>query len=612
MKITKRIISLIFTFALCIGTSYVPASAYTDTDFYENRYENLISLPYSADVTFSHTMSSTDDASSHNILDSRLYAFRAEKGCIVGVLFQKGSGRSGEQELKSSVSAKIYSDTGAKIAQAETVSEGEIDGAHIEFIPAYTGIYYVELSSRATNEGEYTSSISIQSTKKYQKNSISKLPHSFNYSKNTHKTVTLSDLFQNKEYTNLGVDTNISVIEFTQEAGSIFSYKINTPDRSDAITANLVYRTGDVYELKSSSPGENYTSGDAAELGYSGASYLIVYSNGTFTLSADMLSHEKYVIYDLASDFCGKLDVSNASPMYDQQKISELITDFPFSDIENRDVVFFKLQSEQSSVISYLCDRREHKYFSLVSDLEGLSPISSYPLRHYGSYCSEVSPSKLCYNAYISDSTSAYLCYTGTDTYSYVELYTSKTHSSDTVFEPKYKPDSLLPSISIANIYNDSDIYSKLGTEAYTPDAVRIGGYLMVGAEGERYYYSSTDRLTVPDEHGTVKIYALICAVYNSGTSSEVSRYHAVHIGDIVSDKGFLIPIIEDIVEYITDNPKESTAFIVFIIIPVIACTIMFIIFIKKKKSTKKTILLSNANDPEKEDTTDKENKGGI
>ena len=609
MKTIKRIISIISVFVLCIGTASVPLSAVTSADFYESRYENILTVPYSENITFSHAKSS--DGLSHSILDSRVYAFRAEEGCIIGVLFQKGAVSSDGQAAKSAVSATIYNDTGDRIAQAETDSDGN-DGAHIEFIPAYTGIYYVELSSRSAAAGEYASRISIHCAKKYQKSSISKFPHSFNYSKNTHKTLTLSELFQSDEYTKLGIDTNISIIEFAHDAGSIFSYKLNSPDKSAIPSGRLLCKKGDIYTARDSENGDSYASGDAAELGYSGTSYLIVYSNGTFTLSADVLAHEKYVIYELESDFCGKLDVSNSSLMYDPQKISELITQFPFSDIKNREVVFFKLNCEPSSVVSYLCDRREHKFFTLVSDEFGLSPDSSHPLRHYGSYCSEVSPSKLCYNAYISDSGSAYLCYTGTDTYSYIELYTNKTHAQSVTFDPKYKPGTPLPSIEVSDIYNDSAIYEKLGTEKHIPDAVRIGGYYIIGTEGERYYYSSDASLTVPDEHGTLKMYALICAVYNSGTQNEISRYHSVYIGDIEADKGFLLPIIEDIVDYIAENPQKSTLLIVCISIPVIAGVIILVILIKKKRATQKATPTPDKSNQDETHSSDDKGKGGV
>ena len=606
MKTMKRIISVILVALFCCGAVPSFVSAHTDSVFFEKRYESPISLPYSERITYSHKAT---ESGTHTILDSRMYAFRAEEGAIVGVLFQSGTLSSGSQGSKSTVDATVYSDTGAKIAQTKT--DGGADASHLEFIPAYTGVYYLTLSSRAAEAGEYSGTVSIRCAPKYQKNSINKFPHSYNYSKKTHKQATLSELFESDEYTRLGVDCAISIFEFSHEAGSIFSYKINTPDKSQSPEGKLFLRTDDVYTARASSQGASYLSGDAAELGYDGPSYLIIYGGGTFTLNADLLTHEKYVIYELDASFCGKLDVSNSSLMYDPQKISELIADFPFSDIENREAVFFKLSVEQSSVISYLCDRREHKYFSLVSDEKGLSPHSSYPLRQYGSYCSEVSPSKLCYNACVCDGSSAYLCYTGTDSYSYVELYTNRTHSASFSFEPKYKPGTELSPISISDIYNDSDKYTLLGIEDCAPDAVMISGYCMIGAKGERYYYPSSASLTVPDEHGTVKIYAVIASVYNSGTEKELCRYHSVYITDIVSDKGFLLPIIEDIAEYIADNPEKSTALIAVVAVLFLSGAVILVIVIKKKKAVAKNELIPEGNEQE-EHISDKDDGGGV
>ena len=481
------------------------------------------------------------------------------------------------------MSVSVYTDTGKKICEGAVGDSAQI----LTIMPAYSGVYYLTIESRTVNGGSYCCDIDIKSVKKFNKTSVSSTPYSRNFTLSTSKGTLLSSVFSTKRLHTFSA-AYLSVLEFDHKAASIFSYKINTPDGSP-ISATLLSYSADAYSCHASNTGSGFEAGDAVELDYDGTSYLLVYSEGPFTVEADMLIHNEYKIEALTLPYAGALNTSDSSLLYDDSKINDLKDEYPFANVENRSVKLFEMHVDESSVISLLCDRREHKFFSAVSDEYGLSAYSTFPLRRFSEYCSEIDPSSLCYNSFISDSGKMYLCYFGTASSAYVEIFSNKTHTQNTSFAEKYKPGDALPTVSITNLYDDSYVYDKLGIERQLSDATKISGFFMTNADGDHFYASSSSP-TVPDDHSKMKLYAVIDRAYNSGREDEFHEYYELYIGEFNADKGFLAPIIEDIAEYIADNPTQSILIAAIIILPTAACTVILIrmLIVKRKKKSLK------------------------
>ncbi len=540
------IIVLSLLFSMLLPTSAVFAD--TGKDFYSSRYEAGLSLPHEEKLTFSHKESGT----SHNILDSRTFSFRADTGGIVSILFSNGSAKETESEAYNILRASVYTDEGKKICEEQT--DAVSNTSHIEFVSAYGGIYFLVLESRAAVAGEYDCEFSISSVSSYQKNKLDSFPNQKEYSERTHKSLSFSELFSNSKYDNAD-NYKVSIFEFSHEAGSIFSYKLNIKEDGLAPYAVVMSYDGALYTPHISNEGEGYACGDAVELSYNAHSYLFVFSDGNFTLEADLLLHQDYNITELGSSFSGMLSTSGMSLMYDSESFDKLTQSFPFSDIKNREAIFYSVSSPQSSVVSYLSDRGEHKFLTIVSESKGLSPRSVYPLREYGEYCSEISPSELCYSAYINDSTKFYICYTGTSSEIYLEIQSSPTHTSTFSPAEKYKPDDILSSVAIQNIYSDVDIFKRLGIEKNAPDLMKIGGYMLVDETGCRYYFSPSGEIKIPNVDGKIKLYVIVDCEYNSNTEAPQTEHYYFLVSELISDRGFFAPMIEDVVDYVKANP---------------------------------------------------------
>ncbi len=414
-------------------------------------------------------------------------------------------------------------------------------------------MYFLFLESRSTAAGEYSCNFSITSSSDYEKNTISSFPHSNTYTSDNHATAAYSHIFGAAEDESRDA-YRVSIFEFSHEAGSVFSYKLNTTESSVAPYAAVMSYDGDVYTPHISKTGEGYACGDAIELSYSASSYLFVFSDGEFTLQADMLVHNEYVIEKLAPKFSGNINISDSSPMYDSDKIAALAADFPFSDIKNRNVKFFSVDCTPSSVVSFLCDRGEHKYLTIVSDEIGLSHSSVYPMRKFGEYCSEIDPCMYCYSAYINDGSSYYICYTGTGTEAYISLQSSPTHKSSFVPAEKYAPEDILTPGQIQDIYSDSDIYIKLAIDKVFPDLMRAGGYMLEDESKNRYYYAYGSDITVPYVDGKVKLYAVIECTYSEDDGKRAEHYSFL-VGEINVERGFIKQVFKDVSDYVSANP---------------------------------------------------------
>ena len=522
----------------------VPAAATdTKTDFFRERCGESLPLPHESTHTFSHEK----EGSGHAILDSTTLSFRAERDSIVSILFSGGAVTIDGNDVKNTVTATVYDDQGNKIC--EELTDTEAESAHIEFVCAYGGVYFLGLESRATAAGEYVCSYSISKKSDYDKTQINAFPHKAEYNEKNHSTVPFSELFSNAKYDSAD-KYKVSIFELAHEAGSVLHYQLNASD--GALTPSAVFMSydGNVYTPHTSHTGTDYSCGDAIELYYSAKSYLFVFSDGNFSLDADVLVHNEYKITELGSSFSGNLDTSGSVLMYDEEKLSAIREAFPFTDIKNRSILFFAFDCAQSSVVSYICDRGEHKFFSLVSDELGLSHSSAYPMREFGGYCSEISPYKYCYDSRINDSARFYLCYTGTGNVSFVEVQSAPTHTTSFLPEQKYKPGDIIPHMTIQNIYSDEQTYKRLGIDESLPDVMKIGGYMMIDEAGARYYFDSGSDITVPDVDGKIKLYATLECVYNSNSDKESTLHHSLLISEITSDRGFFAPIIESVTEF--------------------------------------------------------------
>ena len=563
---------------LCLPTFFSFVCAYTEDDHYAQRYTEPVSLPYSQKLSFDHSSNGT---APHSPTESTTVTFHAKAQTLVGIIYENAKDEK-DPARTSSVSVSVYTDTGKKICEG-----GEREGAGLlVMIPSYSGTYYLKAESRSALGGSYSFELDIKSVKKFNKTSVT-TPYSRNFTLSTSKGTLISSLFSTKRLKDLS-DTYLSVLELEHDASCIFSYKVNTPDDSP-VSASLLAYGPDHYTICGSEGSDAFDAGAATELGYKGRSYLLIYSDGPFNVNADLLSHNEYKIEPITLPFTGSLDTSDAAPLYDEDKINALTAEFPHSDIKNRATKFFEINAGQSSVVSLLCDRREHMFFNAVSDEYGLSTESSFPLRQYSEYCSEIYPAKLCYSSYITDSGKMYLCYFGTDSSAYVEVFSNETHKQSVSFAEKYKPGDTIPTVAISSLYDDSYVYEKLKVDHPVPDATKISGYCMLNEAGD-HFYASTQSPVIPDEHSKMRLYVVVDRVFNSGRDDEYHEYCELYVGEFVSDKGFLAPIIDDIVEYITDNPKESMLIAVFIILPTVAAAVFVtrLLIVKRKKNAAK------------------------
>ena len=535
--------ALVWLLCVISAVSSLSLGIAADTpDIFSSRYNEPIVLPYKNDHTFSHTKASRNTDTTP---DPQLLTFHAPTMSIVTICYTKGKGPEG---ALSDVTVSVYTDTAQLIVKRSAAGDGV---SLMQFIPVYTGTYHVMIESRSASEGDFTASVEISSSTGYSQNKIAEFPHSKQYTKRAHKTNKVRDLYPKTMYPT--TEYLLSVFEIEHEAGCILSYKINSTD-SSAVHAVLYTDDGSMYTPHQSHASDGYMAGDAQELYYKNCAYLFVYSTGEFTLEMNTINHEEYKISSLPSDCKGEIDVSDAALMYDEAKLEALIGEFPFCSIKNRNVKFFSIKGEEGSVISYLSERKEHASFSLVSDEEGLSHLSRYPLREYNDYCSEVDPTELCYNSVISDSGKVYLAYTGTDTKTYIELFSSPTHTTLTTFEKKYSEEDPLPLIAIRDIYHDREIYDSLGIEHRAADITKINGYMLVSEDNYRHYYEGTGVITPPAQKGKYKLYVIINSTYKDAHDRIEQRYYAYPITEITVPGKFSIPTVDDIINAVSNK----------------------------------------------------------
>ncbi|MBQ2863401.1 MAG: hypothetical protein IJE84_04425 [Clostridia bacterium] len=554
----------------------LPCAASVDaaSDVFAHRYDTPTVLPYKSEHTFTHKK----DSSLSTLAEPLSLTFHAPTMSIVSICFTKGKSADGAY---SDITVSVYSDTGELIIK----KSAEDSMTLLQFIPVYTGKYHITVESRSASEGEFLCPIEISASTGYSENEISEYPHTKSYTNKNHKTNEVRELYSKTMYPT--TEYKLSVFELSHSAACIVSYKINTQDKS-AVRAVLYTNEGERYMPHQSHATSSYMAGDAQQLSYRENAYLLVYSLGEFSLEIDLIEHNEYKIDALSSDYKGEIKLSDSTPMYDQDKIDALIAEFPFCSIKNKNVKFFKIISSKSSIVSYLCERKEHSCFSLVSDAAGLSPDSVYPLRSFNEYCSEVDPTELCYNSVICDTDTVYLAYTGTDTSAYVELYSSPTHKSSTELEEKYSQDKPLPQIVIDDIYSDRHIYERLGIEQQNTNLTRINGYMLVSEANSRHYYSSSDTVTPPAQKGEYKLYVIINSSYKDANGNTEEKYYTYLVDTIRVDARFSLPTIDEIISAVESNdPIALILVLVFFLLIAGGITISVKVLVSKYSLSK-------------------------
>ncbi len=587
----KRCLSAI----LCALTlaCFLPTSAAVDQVLpYADRYENVRELPHKDTHTFSHS----EENGTLDILDSHSVAFYAESSMLVNIFFEREytapaqteeDGQSSEQKENASVSATVRTDTGREINYMFTTVDG--NRYHLCFIPSYSGVYYLTLESRSNTAGDFSCEYSISQTKQPKANEIESYPLAASYKKGQVTQTNVSKVFGSNYYKDS--ETFLSVFKVEHEAGAIFSYTASVTDESSPTCVFYAY-DGECYVSKRSDMSDASMSAGAYELSYAGTSYLYVYHNGTFSLWADMLEHQPYTVVELTLPLDANIDTGGAKPAYDEDAFNALIKKYPYSDLHNYNVIFFKIKHEKNSVLSFLYERIDHSYFKVVSDARGLSHSSVYPLRTFGEYCKESVPTVKCYESYVTDTQTTYVCYTGSRTTAYLSAKSEKAYTLHTQFDEKYKPREALPQISITGIYSDTDFYTDMKLTDSVSSIHKISGYTFESDKGEKYYFPVGSTLAAPEKKGNYTLYVVTDCIYTFSDSDieDVHRSYQFSIAEFEVARSFSLPgIVTDIGNAmgIDSFPLALlvTILILVLVLGGISVVVLHIARIRKKKA---------------------------
>lgn len=572
MKMNAHISAAALFLCLCLLLSGASLPSYADTKtegIISERYTEPNDLPYKERLGFEHTADTEPKI--------RRISFRAEEFSPTSIVFKQTD--TAAEDAKLSVS--VYTD------MAELVCEKTTDkstAAHLQFVPSYTGTYTAEIISRASTAGAVSAEIEIFSFDDPKINTLSVFPHSAEYNLSSHRTEKVSKLYPDSIYGKKS-EYVLSIFEISHTAGSIFTYTVNTKDETD-VHAVFYKNDGGYFKNTSAHASDTYNAGDAQEINYGGTSFLFVYSKGSFTLECDYLLHLPYTQKELELPYSGNIDLSDASVMYDNDSVNGIIKRFPHSDIKNRNVIFFALKAEHNTVISLFCDRTEHTFFSIVSDKNGLSPSSVFPLQRAGGYCTELAPTRYCYDSVFSEDSVAYLCYTGTGASCHVELFSDSSHSAPTDFEERYYPASELPKVKFDFIYSGSSAYQKLGADVDMLD-VRVIGYTFQGSDGDRYYAAHADSIQAPADRDSYSMYACVCYTFRYPWAERESFLLDLPIGEFTVARKIDIPIINEILDMIEQDPQKAAVTLGVPTLLIGSIAVGAVIFFAKRKNKK-------------------------
>ncbi len=469
----------------------------------------------------------------------------------------------------------VYTDDGALI---HSVSPNN-NTAVMQFLPAYTGLYRVLVEYKGADCPSADISLDIREHDGYKLNEADALPFSLEYTAASGNGLE-ADLLYGQCTDAEGYTLN--VFSFPHSAGGILSYKITAPD-ADARAVLYTY-DGAIYRAYPSHSAAGYCAGDARETAYSENSYLIVYSRTEFSLEASLLERRELKPSSLSLPYLGKLDVGGAEQSYDSEAFERTLATFPFSDIENPHVAFYEISAGSASVVTLLCERREHANFSLVSAEYGLSADSSYPLRKFGSYCSETRPTELCYDSVLCDSGTLYLAYTGSADSVYIELEASPSHQSQTEYLNEYNKSDIIPHAVLDSVYSDGQIYERIGAPVPNVDITKITGYLIESEDGTRYYYSASDDITPPYKKGECKLWVMLTSTGTNGTGDKTTFERRLLLCRFSTTGVIIIPTIDEVIDSIKSGEPVSIVYILLILIPIAVLTAASVLIIKLKR----------------------------
>lgn len=537
------------------------------TDDYASPAEsvNAHSLPYSATLTFTH-----DGSASGEVIND----IRCKKLSIVTVS-AIGNIEGDRVELRA------YTDSGELIA-ISSAAEGE--SCILQFLPAYTGSYRIITACRNTSAEISEVSLYVSEFTKYKANDTGELPISEDHSKKTHKYSHASSLLPAHAKDADGWE--VSVFSFSHGAGDVLSYRVSTAGDM-LIRAALFTYEGSVYRPHPSYAAQSYEAADAQQLHYAGDAYLLVYSSGEFTLEADLLECRASTPEPISLPLSGKLDMTGGEMCYDETEYAKLISEFPFCGVKNTYVKYFSIEADKASVISLMCERREHASFSLVSDERGLSSGSVFPLRSYSSYCSETKPTEMCLDAVVSDSGRAYVVYTGSSLDAYVEIEASHLYSTDHRYESEYHKNTPIPAPKTVSLYSDSALFSRIGLSPHDSESTETVGYVIECEDGTKYYCNAEDPILPPEKKGECRLYAAVRRICVRDSLGE-GQTHLVPICTFKTTGVLFIPTIEEIIEDIENNEPVSALYFLILLIPIAgAGAAVYLVVLRKRKRRK-------------------------
>lgn len=504
--------------------------------------------------------------------DTREVYFSAEKLSVV-VLCARSVTEGALPELS------LYTDDGRLIDRA--VSEGS--SITLQFLPAYTGKYRAVIEYRGKGLSDAEISLDIREYDSLRANKLESIPCSAQYSEDSHKTTDAADLYGH--ITEEADGYTVSMFSVPRSAGGIFSYKLTSAD--GYAEARLYSYDGGMYRAHPSHRADGSTAGDAQQLAYSEDSYLLVYSRGEFTLEADLLEMIQPEPTPISLPYAGALDVSGGVQIYDSAAFGRLLAEHPYADIDNPYVRMYEISASASSVVSLLCERREHAGLSLVSAEHGLSARSEYPLREFGSYCSEIYPTDLCYESVLCDSGRLYLVYTGSAESAYIELTSAPSHAAETEYLSEYNKSDIIPRVSLGSVYSDSQIYERLGVVPFDIEMTRITGYVIEAEDNTRYYYGTADEITPPYKKGECRMWVTLTSIGEDGEGNRVTAEHRLLLCTFETTGVIIIPSIDEMIDSIKNGEPISALYILLMLSPIAVSAIIAVIIVKRRRKKK-------------------------
>ena len=562
----RGICVLLLCVLLTFSSSVIFIKASTDNTTTPKEANDAHSLPYSAELAFAQDGSAVGEAKVRDIKCKRL-----------SIVTVSAIGKSEHDRIE----LRAYSDSGDLIS-ISSADEGE--RCTIQLLPSYTGTYQITVACRNTTIDISEVSLYASEYTKYKLNETDTFPISEAYTKKNHKNTHASSFLPPR--TKDADGWVVSVFSFSHDAGDALSYKVSTAGDM-VVRAVLFTYEGGAYHAHGSYEVQTYEAADAQKLHYKGNAYLLVYSSGEFTLEADLLKCRTSEPEPISLPCTGKLDTTGGTKCYDEDEYARLISEFPFCDVKNTYVKYFSVEADANTVISLMCERREHTSFAIVSDMAGLSSESLFPLRSYSSYCSETQPTKMCLDTVICDSGKAYIAYTGSSLDAYVEIKAAPLYSAELTYENEYHKNTPIPAQNMDRLYSDSALFARLGLSNHDSESIETLGYIIECEDGTKYYYDTEDEILPPEKKGDCRLYTVVRRIcVRDGWGS--SQTHLVLMCTFKTTGVLFIPTIEEILENI-ENKQHAPFLYILILLTVgaVAGIAVYVVLRKKKRSSR-------------------------